>query len=159
MNRRKFCASSAAIAAGFAASRVFPSRIEEIGSVPAAPFTLHEVIFDTRFSASRAFGMAAASAGRKTVAIRGDVTALWFEDLRLEWAAGGGTIAGMTTSRSLFCLEQLAKDHWMRVIVRAEHGRSDAAASARRVRRIVGGAEGDRSLPADPELVSWIIAA
>jgi hypothetical protein len=27
----------------------------------------------------------------------------------------------MTTARTLFCLEQLAKDHWMRVVVHAEH--------------------------------------
>jgi hypothetical protein len=115
------------------------------------------VIFDSRFSAGRAFAAAAASAGRTTVAIRGDVTALWFDDLRVRWATPGGAIAGMTTLRSLFCLEQLAKDHWMRVIVRAEHARTDAAASARRVQAIIGGIQ--RGLPprADPQLVSWVL--
>jgi hypothetical protein len=116
------------------------------------------VIFDSRFAASRAFGAAAAGAGRTTLAIRGDVTALWFDDLHLRWTTPGGATAGMTTWSSLFCLEQLAKDHWMRVIVRAEHARIDAAASARRVHNIVGGFQGGLAPPADPRLVSWVIA-
>jgi hypothetical protein len=148
MDRRKFCISSAAVAAGLAADIALPSA--------TAP--LHKVIFDSRFAASRAFAAAAASAGRTTAAIRGDVTALWFDDLRLRWATPGGAIAGMTTFSSLFCLEQLAKDHWMRVIVRAEHARIDAAASARRVHSIVGGFQGGLPPPADPRLISWVIA-
>ena len=35
----------------------------------------------------------------------------------------------MTTARSLFCLEQLAKDHWMRVVIRAEHAVEDHKAA------------------------------
>jgi len=46
---------------------------------------------------------------------------VWPRDLRAQWSAGGGAIAGMTTARTLFCLEQLAGDHWMRVVIRAEH--------------------------------------
>jgi hypothetical protein len=37
------------------------------------------------------------------------------------WCAGDGAIAGMTTARSLLCLEQLAHDQWMRVAIRVEH--------------------------------------
>jgi hypothetical protein len=147
MDRRKFCFSSAAAAVGLAAEIALPSA-----SIP-----LYKVIFDARFAASRAFATVAASAGRATAAIRGDVTALWFDDLRLRWATEGGAIAGMTTPRSLFCLEQLAKDHWMRVIVRAEHARTGAVASAGRVQSIVGGYQGGLP-PADPRLVSWVIA-
>jgi hypothetical protein len=148
MDRRKFCISSAAVAAGLAAEIALPS----------APVPLHKVIFDSRFAAGRAFAVAAAGAGRTTAAIRGDVTALWFDDLRLRWATPGGAIAGMTTLRSLFCLEQLAKDHWMRVMVRAEHARTDAAANAQRVQSIIGGRQRGLPLPADPRLVSWVIA-
>jgi hypothetical protein len=148
MDRRKFCILSAAVAAGLAAEIALPSA-----AVP-----LHKVIFDSRFAASRAFAAAAASAGRTTAAIRGDVTALWFDDLRLRWATPGGAIAGMTTWPSLFCLEQLAKDHWMRVIVRAEHARTGAAASARRVQRMIGGHQGGLPPAADPRLVSWVLA-
>jgi hypothetical protein len=147
MDRRKFCILSTAAAAGLAAEIALPSA-----AVP-----LYKVIFDARFAASRGFAAAAAGAGRTTAAIRGDVTALWSDDLRLRWAAHGGPIAGMTTPRSLFCLEQMAKDHWMRVIVRAEHARAGAAASARRVQSIIGGYQGGRP-PADSRLVSWVIA-
>jgi hypothetical protein len=160
MDRRQFCVlSSAAVAAGLASCRAFPSAVDSIGAAPLVPAVLYKAIFDTRFSASRAFGMAAASAGRMTAAIRGDVTALWFDDLRLQWAMGRGAIAGMTTIPSLFCLQQLAKDHWMRVVVSAEHRRPDSDVDALRVHRLACNFEGNRVLPLDPQLVSWVIAA
>lgn len=84
---------------------------------------LYKFIYDRRYSDARAFGVAAEPGYSRagTVAIDGDVTALWSRDLRGQWLAGGGAIAGMITARTLFCLEQLAKDHWMRVLVRADH--------------------------------------
>jgi hypothetical protein len=39
----------------------------------------------------------------------------------------------MTTARTLFCLEQLAKDHWMRVVIRAEHALLKGGEVAHRV--------------------------
>lgn len=95
------------------------------GSTPIV--RLYKFVYDRRYSAGRAFGIAAEHA-RSTagiVAIGGDITALWSRDLRLQWSAGGGAIAGMTTARTLFCLEQLAKDHWMRVVIRAQHAISE----------------------------------
>src|SRR5450631_90245 len=160
MDRRKFCVSSAAFAAATAAGLHFRTAIDEIGdSPPESRVTLYKVIFDARFPASRAFGMAAAGVGRTTAAIRGDVTSLWFGDLRLQWADSRGAIAGMTTQPSFFCLQQLAKDHWMRVLVSSVPQGSDDDACARRIRRIVGTREGERILAADPKLVSWVIAA
>jgi hypothetical protein len=140
MHRRQFCVSGAAVAAGIAAGRAIAAATALTGAPPAASPPLYKVIFDTRFAASREFGMAAASAGRMTAAIRGDVTALWSTDLRRQWAAGRVAIAGMTTMPSFFCLQQLAKDHWMRAVVVGEHG---------------PGAGADVS---DPKLVSWVIA-
>jgi len=138
VDRRNFCVLSAAAAASIAAGRM--GRMGGMGRwAPAAPVTLYKVIFDARFSASRAFGSAAAGSGRMTAAIRGDVTALWSDDLRLQWAKGGGAIAGMTTLPSFFCLQQLAQDHWMRG-------------------RIVSNPLGGKMPPADPRLVSWVIA-
>ncbi len=126
MDRRKFCFSSAIMATGFAAGRVFPSP-----EVPS--LVLHEVVFDARFPMARDFGFAAAALGQKTAAIQGDVTALWLDDLRPHWIAEKGAIAGMTSARSLLCLELLARDHWMRVIVRAEHRVLPGGAIAHRV--------------------------
>jgi hypothetical protein len=134
MHRRQFCASGAALAASLAAGRAFSAGPDLI--VPAAASrALYKVIFDGRFAASRAFGLAAASAGRATAAIQVDVTALWSDDLRRQWAQGRAAIAGMTTMPSFFCLEQLAKDHWMRAVV---------------AERLAGSRT-------DPPLVSWII--
>ena len=123
MDRRKFCLSSAAAAISGAAAALAgaPAAGQMIPAIPApAPnLPLYKFIYDRRYPAARAFG--AAANGLRTVAIDGDITALWSRDLRAQWSAGAGAIAGMTTARSLFCLEQLAKDHWMRVVIRAEH--------------------------------------
>ena len=123
MDRRKFCLSSAAAAMSGAAAALAgaPAPGQMIPAIPApAPnLPLYKFIYDRRYPAARAFG--AAANGLRTVAIDGDITALWSRDLRAQWSVGAGAIAGMTTARSLFCLEQLAKDHWMRVVIRAEH--------------------------------------
>lgn len=133
MNRRKFCLTSVAAAiSGAAASAAaglvcLPAsgqldRVTPATSIPAV--RLYKFIYDRRYSAALAFGEAAEYA-RSTagiVAIGGDITALWASDLRRQWSAGGGAIAGMTTTRTLFCLEQLANDYWMRVVMRVEHG-------------------------------------
>jgi hypothetical protein len=122
MDRRTFCLSSAAAAISGAAAGL--ACLPAAGQIPAMPavapiLPLYKFIYDHRYPAARAFG--AAVNGMRTVAIDGDITALWSRDLRAQWSAGAGAIAGMTTVRSLFCLEQLAKDHWMRVVTRAEH--------------------------------------
>jgi hypothetical protein len=127
MNRRKFCLSSLATAMSGAAVGAGCLRAGE----PAAPSAaasnpsvqLYKFVYDRRYPAAQVFGAAAAHARSTagTVAIAGDVTALWSRDLRAVWCAGDGAIAGMTTARTLLCLEQLAHDHWMRVAIRVEH--------------------------------------
>ncbi len=120
MNRRKFCLTS--VAAAFSGSTTLSAG----GEMPPASrpsIRIYKFIYDHRYPAGRAFGAAAehAPSTAGTVATGGDITAFWSRDLRTEWTAGGGVIAGMATARTLFCLEQLAKDHWMRVLIRAEH--------------------------------------
>lgn len=100
---------------------------------------LHTVVFDNRYARARAFAADAASKGIRTTGIDGDVTALWLRDLRFHWSADGPAVAGMTTARSLLCLEQMAHDSWRRVLARVEYRPS-------------------RSTAATP-LVSWIIGA
>ncbi len=116
MDRRQFCTAGAAalsLGAGGALSLAIERR--------AAATPLYKAVFDERHAASRAFGAAAARKGVRTAAINGDVTALWLHDLRSHWARGGGAVAGLTTMPALFSLEQMAKDHWLSVTVRAEH--------------------------------------
>jgi hypothetical protein len=122
MDRREFCLAGAVMATSFAGA----------WALPGSPILLDVVIFDSRFPIACNFGAAAYREGHKTLAIQGDVTALWRDDLRLRWAAGAAEIGGMTTERSLFCLEQLAKDHWLRVKSR-------------------------RSVLLNEQLVSWVI--
>jgi hypothetical protein len=102
-----------------------------------ANLSIHKVIFDDRFSAARAFGASAERKGMRTAAIRGDITALWLNDLKSHWRSGGAVIAGMTTPRTLLCLEQLAHDTWRRVLERVAYPSAPAGS--------------------DPQLVSWII--
>jgi hypothetical protein len=128
MNRRKFClASVAATISGAAAGQtasLTPSAPARGVSTPGIP--LYRFIYDRRFSAGLAFGAAAERARSiaGTTAIDGDITALWSRDLRLRRPHEDSAIAGMTTARTLFCLEQLARDLWMRVVIRADHATS-----------------------------------
>jgi hypothetical protein len=129
MDRRRFCIASAAAAVCLGADHGFSA-----GKLPPGPaIGLDQVLFDSRHPASSAFGTAAAGAGWRAVAFPGDVSALWRETLLPLWAAGGGAIAGMTTAAGLFCLEQLAKDYWMRVVLRIEHRRPLPGMLAHRV--------------------------
>lgn len=130
MDRRTFCITSAAGAFGVAAAC---ARGEPLEGPGAAPMPLHKILFDSRFASSRAFGAAAVRGGRTAVALQGDVTAVWLRDLKPHWAGGGGAIAGMTTAASLFCLEQMAKDQWLRAVVRIDHRRSAEGRCAHRV--------------------------
>jgi hypothetical protein len=99
---------------------------------------IYKVIFDDRFSAARTFGSAAERNGRPTAIIRGDITALWLDDLKAHWESGGAAIAGMTTARTLLCLEQLAHDTWRRVLVRVDYPIVPAVSEPRLVSWIIG---------------------
>jgi hypothetical protein len=85
------------------------------GEAQSTPVAYYKVIFDERFAGARAFANAAAARGISTVAIRGDITKLFFDDLDLRWKRGPVVLAGYTTPASLFCLDLLARDRGMRV--------------------------------------------
>ena len=74
----------------------------------------------------------------RTAVIRGDITSLWLDDLKAHWESGGAAIAGMTTPRTLLCLELLAHETWRRILSRVDYPSSARAVS-------------------EPRLVSWII--
>jgi hypothetical protein len=148
MDRRKFCASSvaaavSAVAAGSIGPRVaacVPAAARErpVRERPAMPdasapsVDLYKFIYDDRDPTAREFGLAARGVA-DAVAIRGDVTALWSRGLHGEWSAGRGAIAGMTSARSAFCLEQLARDHWMRMFIRIDHIMEPGSEAAHRL--------------------------
>jgi len=109
----------------------------DVVAIPTS-LPIYKVIFDIRFSVARAFGSSAERNGVYTAAIRGDITSLWLDDLQGHWESGGAAIAGMTTPRTLLCLEQLSHDTWRRVLRRVEYPRVAPAVS-------------------ESQLVSWII--
>jgi hypothetical protein len=88
---------------------------------PVGRHFLHKAIFDERFPTSVSFARAWHRLGAPVHAIRGDVTALWYDDLYFAWKHGPIALAGMTTAESLFCLETLARDAGHRVTSRQTH--------------------------------------
>jgi hypothetical protein len=82
---------------------------------------LYKVVFDERFSASRAFAEEAERLGQSVHGIKGDMTDLWYHDLHARWTQGPVAIAGLTAHGPIFCLERLAWDHRMRVVFRVDH--------------------------------------
>jgi hypothetical protein len=90
----------------------------------AAPcIPLHAVVLDERLAEAARFGASARSKRLSTRVVRGDVTDLWYGELYPLWKERAAPVAGLTAYAALFCLEQLAWDHRMRVIYRGAHAR------------------------------------
>ena len=150
MNRRDFVVSAAA-AAAWTSTAGGAARRDSSGDSGDLHPDLYTLVYDTRFAASRAYGVAARRRGAATTPIAGDVTALWYHDLHPRWSRGTGAIAGMTTSATLFCLEQLAADHRFRVLYRS----SEPPHPVSRWRsRTAEGRYGEQ-----PALLTWLIAS
>ena len=85
--------------------------ISPLSARPVMPY--YKAVFDERFEDARAFAAHASARATPTVAIGGDVTNLFFNDLDLRWKLGPVWLIGFTTSASLFCLHLLARDRGM----------------------------------------------
>ena len=88
-----------------------------LGRSPA----LARAVFDERFAESRDFGGVFRSRGVLTTAIRGDVAALWYRDLKARLLEQRLPLVGLTDRTALFCLEELARDVGMKVQGRIDH--------------------------------------
>jgi hypothetical protein len=95
--------------------------------VPASATTLQRrelgaVVIDSGHAEARDFGDRLDPRGAKVLSIReGDVTTAWLNSIRPLWLKRRATVAGLTTPAALFCLEQLAWQHGLRVVFHAEH--------------------------------------
>lgn len=124
-SRRHFIQSGLALSAfglsgvGAAASPLRPA---------ADRHRFERLVFGGRFPEAAEAARYAAPFARTSIAIEGDLTALWYDDLDLAWKRGPMTLAGVTTGHGLFVLETLAADRGMRVVYR---GRHDAPVSGR----------------------------
>ena len=135
------------LAAG-AASLLLPTRFAAAVDVPAVMrLPLFRLIHDARQACSLAHARElgtqlmglAHNAGQHDYllrAVHGDVTRFWYDELQPVWQQWRVAVAGTTSHDVLFCLEQLARDHQLRVLWRKQH--------------VV-----EAGLP----LVSWLIAA
>jgi hypothetical protein len=91
-------------------------------STTAEPADLHAVLVEASASGARAFGQRLAARGTTVHSLQGgDITTAWLTHVRPAWRQSPTTIAGLTTSSALFCFEQLAWSHGLRVVFHAEH--------------------------------------
>ena len=106
-----------------AACAAVPASMAALQPAAAAtPAALHAVIIESSQASARAFGQRLSARGAAVLAIRdGDVTAAWLASIRPAWRNGPATVAGLTTPSALFCFEQLAWSHGLRVVFHAEH--------------------------------------
>jgi hypothetical protein len=91
------------------------------GVAPQQNAPLLDVVYDTRFGASRVFAERSAALGLRVHAIAGDMTHLWYDELYHRWQQRPTALAGLTAHGPLFCFAELARDVGMRVVFRAEH--------------------------------------
>lgn len=132
------------LAAGAGSLLPLPLWAKAASAAPGHHLPLFRLVHDTRHAASltqvRRLGTQVLGESVVTEsllrAVHGDVTRFWYDELQPVWRQQRMAVAGTTASDVLFCLEQLARDHQLRVLWREQH-----AAAAH--------------LP----LVSWLIAA
>jgi hypothetical protein len=120
-NRREFLHMGVAALSLPIAARagVSPEMFGREKQVEAEP--LYKIFFDERFAACTRFADEAKRRSMPVCAIRGDITEVWFSDLYYRWKEAPAAIAGMTAPGPIFCLEMLARDAGMRLVLRADH--------------------------------------
>lgn len=94
---------------------------------------LKAILSDARFPASSEFGTQAAAMGIPHLISRGDITAVWQKHLDPIWREGTASVMGLTTQEQLFCLERLAWDRGMKVLMRVEHDDSGDGALTHKI--------------------------
>jgi hypothetical protein len=125
LNRREFVLASMASVGAVPMIALGQSQAAVMGA--RLPPDAYAILYDLRFPESRAFGAEVARQGGPVRAIDGDITRLWFDELAPRWQRGQGLIAGMTTGRTLLCLERLAWEHRLRVTTPVARPRSGQA--------------------------------
>ncbi len=133
-SRRDFIQYSLALSAASSPLVTAWAAAASSSAEPWAAYRFARFVFDGRFPEAREAAQQVAPAAAAAVRVEGDLTALWYEDLDLEWKRAPMTLAGLTTTHGLFVLETLAADRGMRVVYRGLH----TAASGRIVHTLAG---------------------
>ena len=79
------------------------------------------VIVEMSSPLALAFRAEAVELGMEAHGIHDDITDLWYRNLDRQWRSAPATLAGITLSTSLFCIETFARDYGMRLRFRAIH--------------------------------------
>jgi hypothetical protein len=79
------------------------------------------VVVELTSALALAFRAEAVKQGLEAHGIQDDITDLWYHHLDRQWRTEPATLAGITLSTSLFCIETFARDYGMRVWFRAIH--------------------------------------
>ena len=93
------------------------------------------VIVEMTSPLALAFRAEAVERGLQAHGIHDDITDLWYHHLDRQWRTDPATLAGITLSTSLFCLETFARDYGMRVWFRAIHNKAGWAGRVRSIWR------------------------
>ena len=117
-NRREFLQGSIAVSM-LALSPDLLAALRELSTAHSP--ALYKVLFDARVDASRVFASAFAEQGVATQGLRnGDITPFWRDELAAVWMRAPAAVAGLTDVGVLFCLEQLGRQHGLRVLHREQ---------------------------------------
>jgi hypothetical protein len=138
LSRRAFVGAGAA----FAVLATSPARAIGHSKQRAPGASPFRVIFDRTFREGLAFGVTAERRGAHVDGVGADLGAFWMSTLEPLLRRGPLTLAGLTASAPLFCLELLCRDYGLRTVYRIEH----ALGPDGRVRHALTG---------DPSLAAW----
>lgn len=97
-------------------------RIASAAASPERRAAAFHAVLVGHQAATLPFGHALGAHGATLLQIAaGDITEPWLGTIRPAWTKGPAAIAGLTAPGALFCLEQLAWSHGLRVVFHAEH--------------------------------------
>lgn len=80
-----------------------------------------QAIYDSSYSESITFANTIQAIVSPGMDIKGDISKLWYGQLRNQLITSHTPLIGLTSRRDLFCLEELARDVGMKVNFRVDH--------------------------------------
>ncbi len=119
-SRRRFLKTCAAVS-------VTPLVAESARAAHRNDADIGAVVVEASSQEAMRFGTRLGEYGTTVHGIDADVTSLWYEHLDGQWRTRPVAIAGMTLRPALFCLEQLALTHGLRVVHHGRHMNESAA--------------------------------
>ena len=118
MIKRRHFLLSGAFATGMLTAPLAARACAAASALPAPQLLLHDTRFPAAAGLASSFTARQGNASVASLPLSGDVTRLWCDTLQPLWQSAPASIAGVTGEDVLFCLEQLAAGHGLRVLER-----------------------------------------